>query len=66
MTNKVACLFGVHTYEIINVRYHYDASWGDLAPSTSITRMCKYCKKIKTKDMYGVGFIPKEKFYDNQ
>ena len=60
--SKLLCFFGNHTYELLSVHHYYDTSWGGNAQSTNVTRMCKCCGKLKTKDMYGVGFIPKDKF----
>lgn len=62
--NRLACIFGLHIYKLVDVRHYRDVSYmkpGSLGlPSTGATWICKCCNKVKTRSYYGAGFIDPE------
>lgn len=51
-----------HKYRIIKTRHYNDISWGGHAQSTTVIYKCEKCDKIKTKSLYGVGFLTIDDF----
>jgi hypothetical protein len=57
---KLRCILG-HNYKPIQVHHYRDNSWFELgALSTTVTKVCKHCCKIKVTNHYGSGYLKLE------
>lgn len=59
------CLFG-HHWKVVQVQHYNDTSYmrpgSPGLPSTTVTKVCTCCKKVKHRSYFGAGFIPLEHF----
>lgn len=57
---KIKCLLYGHKWKYWILHY-MDSSFGQRCPSTDIYRICKKCRKIKRKSLYGAAYLtPKD------
>lgn len=58
LVRRVACVVGIHDYHCCATSHYRDNSWSEPgAKSTTATFACLQCMKVKTKHLYGAGWL---------
>jgi hypothetical protein len=58
IVRRMACVFGIHSWRCRAVAHFWDNSWTEPgAQSTTAMFVCSNCQSMKSKSLYGVGWL---------